>query len=672
MKTLRKLLIAGLLLSIAYTCGKQVNEQNVADFQYKLYLMQEKGRIDSVIMTEALTSSDDAIRSLAVVTCGIVRDKRFTSYLSDLCSDKNMIIRSNSIFALGEIKDSSAVSTLAALLHDENEAGNLLTIEAIGKIGDKSSAKYIRPLLKYPDAEIASESAYALWRLADTLSIGDLKSNLSRNDDAAIAACYALFRMAPDSCAKEFYDFLTGTTSGEFHDYGNLQAQSIAIRGLGASNDTILVLTVLDSLYDNLHDPSKVELFRALGNLKIGHKQLESLLPDMTNNGLKRETILALGQIGSTSSYNVIKKFFDDPSLQVRTAAISVIPDVNKKSPTGTLTKYSKDKSWQIRAEVASALGKVESRKAEKALKLMLEDKDDRVKASAIDGLRNYRISKNIDIIKAALYGSKDRVVKSLAADVLGNSENKRAMNILIDFAAKQDSTSDIDVVRALIDALSNYIDSTDNSQLVVESLTKFLDHSNRIVRKEAYQALGENAPVDFNDGEYQIDFSIEDLNYLQAMQSEHIIAEISTEKGVIEILLLPGLAPRTVANFLKLAERRFYDGLIFHRVVENFVIQGGCPRGDGWGDPGYMIREEINRLPFKRGVIGMATSGRDTGGSQFFICLTDQPHLDGRYTTFGHIYSVECFDVIDQIEIGDKINSITIKRGKLNESGTL
>ena len=146
-------------------------------------------------------------------------------------------------------------------------------------------------------------------------------------------------------------------------------------------------------------------------------------------------------------------------------------------------------------------------------------------------------------------------------------------------------------------------------------------------------------------------------------MKKLGVVAVIETGRGVIKLKLEPEMALGTAANFIKLAERGFYDDLTFHRVVQNFVAQGGCPREDGWGGPGYTIREEINPLRFKRGTIGMATSGRDTGGSQFFICLSDQPHLDGRYTAFGQV--IEGWDVLDKIEIGDQILSINIEKGR-------
>ena len=115
--------------------------------------------------------------------------------------------------------------------------------------------------------------------------------------------------------------------------------------------------------------------------------------------------------------------------------------------------------------------------------------------------------------------------------------------------------------------------------------------------------------------------------------------------------------APLTVENFLRLADRRYFDGGRWHRVVPNFVIQDGDPRGDGSGGPGTVIRDEINRRRYDRGALGMALSGPDTGGSQFFITHSAQPHLDGGYTVFGHV--VTGWDVLDQIVQGDRIRRI-------------
>ncbi len=139
--------------------------------------------------------------------------------------------------------------------------------------------------------------------------------------------------------------------------------------------------------------------------------------------------------------------------------------------------------------------------------------------------------------------------------------------------------------------------------------------------------------------------------------------AIIETEKGTMKVQLYSEETPITVNNFISLAEKRFYDGLTFHRVIPDFVIQGGCPNGTGTGGPGYKIQCETS-APLQyhdRGVLSMAHAGRNTGGSQFFICHTRQTtqHLDGVHTCFGKV--IEGVDVIDDIRPGDLILSISI-----------
>jgi peptidyl-prolyl cis-trans isomerase B (cyclophilin B) len=139
--------------------------------------------------------------------------------------------------------------------------------------------------------------------------------------------------------------------------------------------------------------------------------------------------------------------------------------------------------------------------------------------------------------------------------------------------------------------------------------------------------------------------------------------AEIQTEKGTMKVEFYEADAPNTVKNFIDLSEKGFYDGLTFHRVIPNFVIQGGCPKGTGAGGPGYKIDCELSggNQHHERGVLSMAHAGRNTGGSQFFICHSrdNTAHLDRNHTCFGKV--VEGLDVIDQIRQGDKILKIVV-----------
>jgi cyclophilin family peptidyl-prolyl cis-trans isomerase/HEAT repeat protein len=133
----------------------------------------------------------------------------------------------------------------------------------------------------------------------------------------------------------------------------------------------------------------------------------------------------------------------------------------------------------------------------------------------------------------------------------------------------------------------------------------------------------------------------------------------LTTDRGAMTLELYGADAPLTVENFLSLVRRGYYGGTVFHRVVPGFVVQDGDRRGDGNGGPGYTIRDELNRRRFDRGAVGMALSGPETGGSQYFVTITPQPHLDGRYTTFGHV--IRGSEVLDHLVPGDRITEISL-----------
>jgi cyclophilin family peptidyl-prolyl cis-trans isomerase len=138
------------------------------------------------------------------------------------------------------------------------------------------------------------------------------------------------------------------------------------------------------------------------------------------------------------------------------------------------------------------------------------------------------------------------------------------------------------------------------------------------------------------------------------------MVATIATTRGPIRVRFYGADAPLTVANYVKLARSGYYNGAAFHRVVPNFVAQDGDPRGDGSGGPGYTIRDELNRRWYDRGAVGMALSGPDTGGSQYFLTHSPQPHLDGHYTVFGHV--IAGYAVLDALVQGDRITGITVQ----------
>ncbi|MDZ4711699.1 MAG: peptidylprolyl isomerase [bacterium] len=251
--------------------------------------------------------------------------------------------------------------------------------------------------------------------------------------------------------------------------------------------------------------------------------------------------------------------------------------------------------------------------------------------------------------------GSKDPYIVDVCLTALRDTvfyEYKEETNSIILFDYRElEYPKDITIMLSYIDALAQLKDTASVGLLEQNLSSPNYD----IALASAYALQKINWKIYAINSVPWTDY---DWNYLENISKKKFVS-VRTNKGNIKIELLPDVAPFTVMNFLKLAEKNFYDGTIFHRVVPNFVIQGGDPSGTGFGGPGYVIRSEFSPLTYERGIVGMASSGKDTEGSQFFITHSATPHLDGKYTIFGKVS--EGMDVVDSIMIGDTIEDIII-----------
>ncbi len=199
--------------------------------------------------------------------------------------------------------------------------------------------------------------------------------------------------------------------------------------------------------------------------------------------------------------------------------------------------------------------------------------------------------------------------------------------------------------------------DSSRRSDEVRAALTAAASDSDVVARAVVLPASHEHEPPQHHDDSWYL-AAVRDV-IAPTLLRRAPRARIVTDRGLITISLAGADAPLTSLNFMTLARRHYFDGARFHRVVPAFVAQDGDPRGDGNGGPGYTIRDELTLLPYDRGAVGMALSGPDTGGSQYFLTLTPQPHLDGHYTVFGRV--VGGFAAMDSLVEGDAIHSVTI-----------
>jgi cyclophilin family peptidyl-prolyl cis-trans isomerase/HEAT repeat protein len=306
------------------------------------------------------------------------------------------------------------------------------------------------------------------------------------------------------------------------------------------------------------------------------------------------------------------------------------------------------------------------------------------------DVLQAYARFKTQDLgeIGRAAIQNKDVHVRVAAAAILGDlpasADNVTALRVALSRSLMSDRTEN-DAQLAIIDAIFKL-----DKREAGGALRQALMHSDYLVRKKALDLLRDKDawkdipaadmervtqmavpftntvwPYDPKSGTKlgQVLNTNADYRRAAARKNGSVKAIFTTQKGVFTIDFLPEDAPLTVDNFIKLARANYFNGLEVHRVVPNFVMQDGDPRGDGNGGPGWSIRCEMNMVPYERGAVGMALSGKDTGGSQWFVTHSPQPHLDGGYTVFGRVNEVG-MKVVDNIVRGDKILTVKIVEG--------
>jgi cyclophilin family peptidyl-prolyl cis-trans isomerase/HEAT repeat protein len=439
--------------------------------------------------------------------------------------------------------------------------------------------------------------------------------------------------------------------------------RTFAVKGLGALRDPAAV-PVLLPLIDASHATSglAIEAIRALA--RIGDARAEPLLTKLLytrglNPMVRGETLLALGESAAEVSIDAFVDFLGDPLPTVRLAALQGFAKRGDDTFLTVLSGLDPDPHWSVRAGLATILGSTDPERALARLLPMLDDADARVVPSVLTALTKVKAPGLAKILVDHL-AKEDVGIRAAAAANLGELKPEGGVDALVAAYKRGEADLVIDTRAAAIESLAKY-----GAAAAVPILRMALGDKDWAVRVKAAELLK------------TLDSSIETAQAIRPAPTASAISYesplltapavsphvfIETEKGAIEVELDVLDAPLTASNFIRLARKGYFDGLSFHRVVPNFVIQGGDPRGDGDGGPGYTIRDELNQEPYLRGTVGMALAWRDTGGSQFFITHSPQPHLDARYTVFGRV--VSGMDVVDAINQWDVIQRIRVWDG--------
>jgi len=621
--------------------------------------------------------------------------------------DPDRGVRRRAALAAGRIGDSSAVLALVELMNDGEPEVRQMSAFAMGLIGDRLAAERLTASLKDSDATVRARAAEALGRIGDPRAAGEVARMVLeatpkgaplvtvRGDDPGSATdpwlelrlgLFALARLKDVKVAeavllqggKPRFDWWAAVWTAMRLESATLRpvlvaaassddplSRALAARGLGALKDAADV-EVLASLSRDVDESVAVAALRALA-VAGDPRGVSAAAAALASNSLtlKWDALQALASLPPERSLRAkVVSYVGHERPWMRAAALRALARIDRDDFALVLSGLDPDPDWSVRAALATALGEAGTEVSVGILFAMLKDEDPRVLPSVLEAMRKARGSDASDTLRRHL-DHPDFAVRAAAAEGLAALKTTGLTPALAACYRRSLGDPEIDARVALVEALAVQLD--DAARAAMRSVVQ--GDPSRVVRGRAaaaLKALGETPPPVGPEGADR-----PPLDYREAMAPYEPFpggrlytprAFIHTKLGRIEIHLDIVQAPLASARFINLARRGFYDGLTFHRVVPGFVTQGGCPRGDGNGGPGYALRSEVGQRPYGRGVVGMALSGKDTGGSQFFITLAPSPQLDGGYTAFGSVASG--MDVIERIRPGDVIEKIEIWDG--------
>jgi cyclophilin family peptidyl-prolyl cis-trans isomerase/HEAT repeat protein len=623
-----------------------------------------------------LVKDDEArTRRRAALAIGRVGLAEGIPALQEALGDSEVEVRQMAAFALGLIGNPSARPSLLNALKDSEPIVQGRAAEALGTIGDKGDAQAITAMvyglvqagalkdigaddLTYPlapSAEAARLGLYALVRLGSFDGIAS--SVLSGGSGMPVSnwwpIAYALGR-AGDARAVPSLMALLPTS-------GRLTA-AFAARGLGALKAQNAAAALRDIVEKRQRDPAViVESIRALAAMRDSASRalFQKILAEGEGDAtLRLEAATALGALHSPESVDFLIDLMSDPVPGIRGAAIKALAATDTETFLTTLSGMDPDRDWTVRMAQAEALATLPGGQGEARLRAMLQDRDQRVIPAVLRAMIAAKIPNVQDVLLDRLKAD-DFVIRATAANGLAELKATGAARALFDAfqATAGDSTY---TARAAILTALNTLDPMTARPMLQQAL----QDKDWALRVKAAMLLKEQGVTDTDAGMRPAPTRPLDDATRQSIIAPQFSphAFVQTDRGTVEIELAIIDAPLTVANFIELARKGFFNGIAIHRVVPDFVIQDGDPRGDGEGGPGYTIRDELNELPYLRGTVGMALDWKDTGGSQWFITHSPQPHLDARYTVFGRV--VNGIEVVDRTQPWDVVRRVQIWDG--------
>jgi peptidylprolyl isomerase len=665
------------------------------DQAFEEILRLEDRRAPASAFTELVTQKNPAVQRRALIALGRLQDPDAVPLLVPMLEVAEATTRVEAAFALGQVGQSHACPLLLNRLAEEKDLEvRLALIEAVSKTANDSMlaavSEALLAWLNDPIPIVRAETALAAARLAHRgLKKMAWSAPLARllgdaDDEVRWRVAYALMRLhspsssdrggqetaADSTAARQLITVLGGRSN---------RVRMQAARTLGAIKTAVALEPLTQAARTDSDWRVRVNATAALGNYDFDDP-LTRLAVEDTVEHVRLTALRSLGTIaermlrhGGLTDTGAIAEFLRERlhagesnqateiTWREKAAAAFALAHILRKNAISDLARLVEHPNPYFRSRIAEALGTTAAAEAFPYLEQMARDTANIVHIAVLEALP--KLPATAQTNAAAIYLEAlrrgDAVLTAVAAQNLAADSLQRRRYAVAIIAAYLQLRPPVDVEAAqmIFAALANCGDLS--ARPLLEEALQFPD---KPFARAAAEALQKLTGEDYSDRipeetKPQQNFADQEIKKLAGAR-----AAIQTNKGVIELEFFPQAAPLTVLNFMRLAQKGFFDGLLIHRVVPNFVIQAGDPRGDMWGSPGYSIRSEFSRLRYTRGMVGMASAGPDTEGCQFFVTHSDQPHLDGRYTIFGRVSSG--MEVVDELQVGDRMERVTVRFG--------
>lgn len=663
-----------------------------------------------------LSDRNAAVRARSALAAGRIGDERAVPALVSLLQkDADDNVRAMAAFALGETESAVAGDALLAELAKSNQPTiKARVVEALGKTTAalpqteearlRSARSAILGVLE-SETRRATAADTGLIRLALTAALrarpegaGKVVARFLYSSDLSVRAdaANALARLKANDGNQQLRQLVLADLDPV--------VRANSARVLGATEDQAAFEALLDRALKDTDSRVRVSAVRALAALKDSRAANPLLkrgddwsaatlrtVPGQANEAL--EIVSTIGRLlqggedkDALAWLRRTRAGFNNPAPEQDIAFVRISPQTYlAELGSGAAARRKAQETlllnWNAASTLAQGLGEIAAlpdstrdktqlaEQAQDILRAMLDYRKSGITINTLVAVHSeYAIPdvlralaafkpKDVNNLLIALLEDTDVVVRATAAELLGElPADELNTSALIKALPLALADKENDAALAILDSLGKQKTAAAN-----EAITTALNSSDYLVRRRAAARLKANGGGDFATriGKVQTRSTLADYQRAISRMGKKVRAVVSTSSGEFTIELMPGDSPLTVDNFVQLAKRGYFRGITVHRVVPNFVVQDGDPRGDGNGGPGYQIRCEINQAPYERGAVGMALSGKDTGGSQWFVTHSPQPHLDGGYTVFGKV--VSGMEIVDGITRGDVIRDIVV-----------